>query len=76
MPDTDGILSKHTDSVDGQVMSIAKRRDRIESHLTAIKSRYRLQLAALDQMIARMSKTDCLLQQQLVHMSEIKKSGR
>jgi len=68
-------VASRTDGINDSIRDVGKRRERIEARLVQIEARYRAQFAALDTMIASMTKTSEFLTQQLANLPKISAQG-
>ncbi|CAA9892322.1 Flagellar hook-associated protein 2 [Candidatus Methylobacter favarea] len=64
----EGALSSRLDGVNKQISNISDQRDRLNTRLTAIESRYRKQFTAMDALVAQLQSTGSFLTQQLSNL--------
>ncbi len=71
MLENDGLVDGRMDGINASIKELGSRREVLASRLGMIEKRYRAQYAALDSMLASMTKTSNYLQQQLANLPKI-----
>lgn len=69
-----GVIANRVDGLTNSIEDLDVRRDRLNTRLTIIESRYRAQFSALDSLISNMSTTSSFLEQQLANLPGAAKS--
>lgn len=68
MLENDGMVDGRMDGISDSIKSLGTQREALAKRLESIEKRYRAQFAALDAMVASMTRTSTYLQQQLANL--------
>lgn len=67
---SDGILTSRSDSIQDRIRDLADDRDRLDTRLASIESRYRAQFTAMDALVSQLQSIGSFLTQQLASLPE------
>ena len=67
---SDGILTSRSDSIQDRIRDLADDRDRLDTRLASIESRFRAQFTAMDALVSQLQSIGSFLTQQLASLPE------